>query len=197
MNELQSAEKELYDLTQKVMSLRRESEPVLVKNYTFQRLAGEITLLELFGEHETLFLIHNMGQACRYCTLWGDGLNGFIPHVESQFSLALVSKDNPKDQRSFANSRGWRFKLASHLGGDYIKEQSVLAGEENMPGVVCYTRKGDQIFRKNSSVFGPGDEYCSHWNLLSLAGVSTAEWTPQFNYWKRPDKMDDGGENLN
>ena len=86
--------------------------------------------------------------------------------------------------------------MVSHGGGEYIKEQTVMAGEDNMPGIVCYVRKGDQIFRKNSAIFGPGDEFCSHWNVLSLAGVSTEEWTPQFHYWQRPEKMDDGGDNL-
>ena len=61
-----------------------------------------------------------MGQACRYCTLWADGFNGFVPHLESTMAVALVSKDSPQRQREFANSRGWRFRLASHGGGDYI-----------------------------------------------------------------------------
>ena len=37
MTELQKAEKELFELTQKVAGLRRDSEPTPVKNYTFQR----------------------------------------------------------------------------------------------------------------------------------------------------------------
>lgn len=196
MTELQKAEKELYELSQKVMSLRRDSKSMPVKNYTFQDLEGEVTLLKLFGEKETLFLIHNMGQACRYCTLWADGFNGFVQHLESHFALAMVSKDTPQAQRLLANSRNWRFKMVSHGSGDYIKEQTVMTGENNMPGIVCYTRKGDQIFRKNSAIFGPGDEFCSQWNILSLAGISHEEWTPQFNYWKRPEKMEDGGKNL-
>lgn len=196
MNELQQAEKELFELTKKVAKLRRETKPVLVKNYTFTSIEGEVSLLDLFSDKDTLFLIHNMGQGCRYCTLWADGLNGFVPHIESEFALALVSKDDPQTQRRFANSRNWRFRMVSHGGGDYIKEQSVIAGENNMPGLVCYIKNGDEIYKKNSSIFGPGDEFCSQWNLLSLAGFSPEEWTPQYNYWKRPEKMDDGGQNL-
>jgi len=45
-------------------------------------------------------------------------------------------------------------------------------------------------------VFGPGDLYCSIWNLLGMAGLSEADWTPQYKYWRRPKKMDDGGANL-
>ena len=196
MTELQAAEKELYTLTQKVASLRRDAKPTPVKNYSFKNLEGEMTLLELFGDKNTLFVVHNMGQACRYCTLWADGFSGFVSHLESEFAFALVSKDDPKTQRLFANSRGWRFRTASHGGGDYIKEQSVMTGEHNMPGIVCYQRRGNEIFRKNAATFGPGDEFCSQWNILSLAGVSTEEWTPQYNYWTRPEKMEDGGKNL-
>ena len=87
--------------------------------------------------------------------------------------------------------------MVSHGGGEYIQEQSVMVGEKNMPGIVCYVRKGDEIYKKNSAIFGPGDEFCSIWNILGLAGINTEEWTPQYNYWKRPDKMDDGGANLN
>jgi len=65
-----------------------------------------------------------------------------------------------------------------------------------MPGAVVYERDGDKITRKNSCVFGPGDIYCSMWGLLGLAGLGESDWTPQYAYWKRPEKMEDGGENL-
>ena len=99
-------------------------------------------------------------------------------------------------QRRFANSRSWRFRLASHGGGEYIREQSVVKGSDNMPGAVIYVRNGDEIYRKNACAFGPGDLYCSMWNLLGLAGLGEDDWTPQYNYWQRPKTLEDGGENL-
>ena len=197
MNELEKAEKALFELTQEVARLRQEAEPRPVKNYVFQGTEGEVTLDDLFGSNDGLFLIHNMGQGCRFCTLWADGLNGFVSHLESRFSLALVSKDSPEIQRQMANSRGWRFRMVSHGGGEYIKEQSVQEGVNNVPGLVFYAREGGSIMRRNSVVFGPGDEFCSMWNILSLAGIGEESWIPQYQYWKRPEKMDDGGENLN
>ncbi|MFT7688311.1 MAG: putative dithiol-disulfide oxidoreductase (DUF899 family) [Candidatus Azotimanducaceae bacterium] len=196
MSELQEAEMALLELTQKVAQLRKETPLKPVRNYTFTGADGELSLKDLFGDKSTLFLIHNMGQACRFCTLWADGLNGFIAHIESQFALALVSKDDPETQRRMSNSRQWRFRMVSHAGGKYISEQSVLAGQDNMPGLVCYILEDGEIYRKNAVVFGPGDEFCSQWNLLSLAGISEAEWAPQYQYWKRPAIMVDGGENL-
>jgi len=155
-----------------------------------------VSLLDLFGDRDRLLMIHNMGQGCRYCTLWADGFNGFLPHLESVLSVVLVSKDSPDVQRRFANSRGWRFRLASHGGGDYIKEQSVQEGQTNMPGAAVYERSGDVVTRKNTAVFGPDDPYCSMWGLLGLAGIGESEWTPQYGYWKRPASLDDGGENI-
>jgi predicted dithiol-disulfide oxidoreductase (DUF899 family) len=195
-DEITDIEKQLFELTAKLNQLRKTNAGIEIKNYTFSTLDGEATLLDLFGENDRLLVIHNMGQGCRYCTLWADGFNGFLPHLESAMSVVLVSKDSPDVQRTFANSRDWRFRLASHGGGEYIQEQTVMEGEGNVPGAVVYERDGKSITRKNASVFGPGDLYCSFWNLLGMAGLSESEWTPQYKYWTRPGKMDDGGANL-
>ena len=187
---------QIFELTNRLHELQKAHSAGPVPNYTFETQNGASTLLDLFGDQDTLMLIHNMGQGCRWCTVWGDGFNGFLPHLESAMSVVLVSKDAPAIQRRFANSRGWRFRLASHGGGDYIQEQSAQAGVDNMPGVVVYERDGDTITRKNSAVFGPGDLYCSLWHLLALAGLGEPAFTPQFNYWRRPEKLDDGGANV-
>lgn len=195
-NEIQKLENEVYELSLKLAKLRKDSKPEPVNNYKFKDVAGEVSLASLFGTKETLIAIHNMGQGCRYCTLWADGIDAFLPHLESFSSVVLFSKDNPESQRQFANSRGWRFRMVSHAGTAYSLEQSVISGKENMPGVVVYQKQGDKIFKKNSSVFGPGDSFCSFWHLSSLAGVTEENFTPQYRYWAAPQKMDDGGANL-
>lgn len=195
-SEIQALEAKIFELTQEVNRLRIAHAGDPVANYEFATQEGLTNLLALFGEHDKLLVIHNMGQGCRFCTLWADGFNGFLPHLESTMAVVLVSKDTPIVQRRFANSRGWRFRLASHGGGDYIREQSVMQGQTNTPGAVVYSRDGDKIVRKNSTVFGPGDQFCSAWHLLAMAGLAEPEWAPQFNYWQRPAQLDDGGENL-
>ena len=195
-SKISEIEYQIYELNKELNELRRNNEGPEVENYSFSTLDGKASLLELFGDKDQLLVIHNMGQGCRYCTLWADGLNGFVPHLESIMSLVLVSRDAPEVQRQFANSRGWRFKLASHGGGDYIKEQTVMEGEDNMPGAVVYERKGQAIYRKNACIFGPGDLYCPLWQFLGMAGFSEETWTPQFRYWQPPKSMDDGGQNL-
>lgn len=194
--EIQALEQQIFELNMKLVALRKSGSNIEVPNYTFRTQGGDVTLRDLFGENDKLLIIHNMGQACRYCTLWADGFNGFVPHLESAMSLVLASKDEPETQRRFANSRGWRFRLVSHGGGSYIDEQSVMKGQGNMPGAVVYERLGEKIVRQNSCVFGPGDLYCSMWGLLGLARVGTEDWTPQYSYWRRPAELEDGGENV-
>lgn len=196
MNELQQLEQEIEQKIARLNELRRSAAPTPVKNYRFDTLDGSATLLDLFAGRDHLFAIHNMGQGCRYCTLWADGLNAFLPHLESTYAVVLLSKDPPQVQRAFANQRGWRFRMASHAGGDYIKEQSTHPGHNNMPGMVAYTRRGDQILKLNTATFGPGDLYCPIWHILSLAGLGEQDWVPQYAYWKRPQKLDDGGERV-
>lgn len=195
-DDIASVEQQIATLTQKLAILRREQPATPVPDYRFATAIGEVRLLDLFAGRDLLFAIHNMGQGCRYCTLWADGLNGFLPHLEDRHAVVLLSKDPPDVQQRFAHSRGWRFRMASHGGGAYIREQSVAAGERNMPGLVVYERRGDAVLRRAATPFGPGDLYCPLWHMLALAGLGVDDWTPQFQYWQRPRQLDDGGANL-
>ena len=194
--EIQALQQQLYETTLKLHKLQAQVQGDPVPDYVFDTLEGSVTLKELFGNKNKLLIIHNMGQGCRYCTLWADGFNGLLAHLESAMSVVLVSRDSPETQRAFANSRGWRFRLASHGGNGYIKEQSVVPDSHNMPGAVVYELRDGEIYRLNHGVFGPGDLYCSMLNLLALAGIGEENWTPQYRYWQKPEKMDDGGNNV-
>ena len=194
--EIQTLEKEALGIVARLEMLRRENAPVLVKNYQFETLTGPTDLLTLFGDKEILIVIHNMGDGCRWCTSWADGLNAALPHLESSFSVVLVSKNTPTAQRKFALERGWNFRMASHSGSDYATEQTVTEGTPDMPGIVCYVRKDGLIFRKNASEFGPGDFFNPLFHVATLAGVGLEDFTPQFSYWRRPAVMDDGGQDL-
>ena len=139
--QIQQIEQQIGELTVQLSELRKASPAIAVPNYTFETNAGKTTLLELFGPHDKLFAIHNMGQGCRYCTLWADGFNGLLSHLESAMSVALLSKDPPELQRRFANSRGWRFSLASHANSNYLSEQTVYPDAANYPGLSFTRRK--------------------------------------------------------
>ena len=180
-------ERQIYELNTELNSLQKANAGLVVRDYSLTTLGGNTSLRELFGGQNKLLAIHNMGQGCQHCTLWADGFNGLLQHLESVMAVVLLSMDPPNIQRQFANSRGWRFRLASHGGGEYIQEQSVLKGQDNYPGAVLYELLGDEILRKNSCAFGPGDLFCAMWPLLGLAGMNEEDWDPQYSYWQRPE----------
>ena len=199
MTEAQELELDIMQKSQRLAELRRKETAVSVTDYSFATLEGEANLSDLFAGRDRLLMIHNMGQGCRYCTLWADGINGVLPHLEDAMAVALVSKDPPEVQRRMALDRGWRFRLASHGGGVYMAEQCALGamGEHaNMPGATVYERREGKIMRRGQTAFGPGDLYSPLWHFLSLAGIGATDWTAQFHYWSRPEKLDDGGENV-
>ena len=125
-------ERQIHELNTELNQLRRDNEGTEVENYSFDTLDGSVSLLELFGDKDKLLVIHNMGQGCRYCTLWADGLNGFVPHLESALSLVLVSKDAPDVQRSFANSRGWSEETWTPQYRYWQPPQSMDDGGQNL-----------------------------------------------------------------
>ena len=145
-------ETEIMQLNSKLEKLRRENPPTPVKNYTFEGPHGSVELLKLFGSKNKLILIHNMGQGCRWCTSWADGINAMLPHLENSFSVALVSKDPPELQRQFALARGWRFQMLSHGGGSYINEQGVVEGGKNDPGTKSFARTQRSLGRVIASI---------------------------------------------
>lgn len=196
MTEAERLEAEIMERTLKLAALRAAEPDAAVPDYAFATLDGEARLSSLFAGRDKLLVIHNMGQGCRYCTLWADGINGVLSHLEAAMAVVLVSRDPPETQRRLAQDRGWRFRMASHGGGAYITEQSVVAGQTNMPGCVVYARRGDAIVRRGRAPFGPGDLYSPFWHLIALAGLGTDDFTPQFHYWRRPSAMDDGGANV-
>lgn len=86
-----SIEQQIADQSQKLMTLRAQAPGTQVPNYEFATTEGTVNMLDLFGDHDHLLVIHNMGTFCAYCTLWADGINAFVPHLESRVGLVLVS----------------------------------------------------------------------------------------------------------
>ena len=89
--------RQVSDLRGKIRELQQSAEPQAVTDYTFATPDGPVRLSQLFGDKASLFVIHNMGVRCPYCTLWADGLNGLLAHIENRTSFVVVS---PSWQRS-------------------------------------------------------------------------------------------------
>jgi len=152
-------------------------EPQEVANYEFTNLAGPVRLAELFGDHEDLILIHNMGVSCSYCTLWADGYNGIHPHVVTRAGFAVSSPDRPPVQKKFAASRGWRFPMVSHAGSTFAADMGYVSAKGGwMPGVSVFRREGESILRVSDTGFSPGDDFCSLWHFFDLLPGGVGDW---------------------
>src|SRR6516162_6332847 len=62
---------------------------------------GQRPSIGAFWRQEYLFVIHNMGAGCRNCTLWADGFNGMLRHIENR--AATRSEEHTSELQSPCN----------------------------------------------------------------------------------------------
>lgn len=94
-----------------------------VDDYTLRDNDGKATKLSsLFGRHDYLVVLHNMGKTCPNCALWGDEFNGMLSHLRERAGFCIVGPDDPKTQKAYVKERGWKAKLCSAAGSTFIKD---------------------------------------------------------------------------
>jgi len=178
-------EKEILEKKKELAELRRAQPREDVKDYTFQTANGDVKLSDLFDGRPDLLIIHNMGQACCYCMLWADGLNGVLPHLENRTAVVMVNPDPVEQQQKFAKDRGWNYKIVRDATGVFSKAMGMHGEEEGSfwPGATGFSRGADgSIKRVASAPFGEGDDFCATWHLLDLLADGWNEWEPKYRY---------------
>ncbi|MGF1456960.1 MAG: DUF899 family protein [Alphaproteobacteria bacterium] len=190
MSDFQSNER-LRSLMEQMFKLRKDMRDALaesatrdVEDYPFTTTDGPVRLSDLFGGKTDLFLIHNMGKGCTYCTLWADGFNGVYPHLADRARFVVSSPDSPAVQKAFAESRGWRFPMVSQEGTTFAADLGLGGEDENSvyPGVSVFQLKDGKIRRVSATPFGPGDEFCPVWQFLDLLPEGANGWEPKMTY---------------
>ena len=173
-SELGEIEKKIEDMRKKRIELNSQLANMDVKDYTLKDREGkDVKLSEMFGDNSYLILVHNMGRACPYCTMWADGFKDTYKEIEKKAPFVLVSPDNPEVQKKFAESRGWDYKTYSAAGTDFIFDMGydvIKDGKHNYwPGVSVFEKNEDgSMKRVAKDYFGPGDFYCNIWHFLDL-----------------------------
>lgn len=174
---------QIIEIREAMRKVQTEIEPQEVSDYTFKSLDGEVSLSNLFGGKEDLFVIHNMGASCAYCTLWADGYNGAYEHLASRAAFVISSPDAPEIQKSFAQKRGWRFPMVSHQGSSFAADMGYRSETGGlMPGVSVFQRKRGKICRVSDTIFNHSDEFCAAWRLFDLLPEGANGWQPKFTY---------------
>lgn len=186
IRELNDARRRIHEIRAEMRELQAGIEPEQVEDYEFGTSDGPVRLSALFGDQDELFIIHNMGSGCRYCTLWADGFNGFVDHLENRAAFVVSSPESPEEQRRFAESRRWRFRMVSHEGTSFAEDMGYFtdAGEFAgfQPGVSVFRKDGDRILRVADTSLGPNDDFCSIWHLFNLLPEGPDGWEPQYEY---------------
>jgi len=171
--------------------MQAKIEPQPVEDYVFAGPDGPVKLSELFGDKSDLFVIHNMGAGCPYCTMWADGFNGVYNHLADRAAFVLTSPNTPKVQAQFARGRGWRFPMVSHQGTSFADDMGYRkVGADPFadklgswyPGVSAFQKRGQTVVRVSNAELGPRDDFCLVWHMLDLLPEGDAGWEPKYSY---------------
>lgn len=172
--ELQEIEKQIESIRKKKIELNSRLAEMDVNDYTLKDREGkEVKLSEMFGDNKNLILVHNMGKACSYCTMWADGFKDTYKEIEKKAPFVLVCPDTPEVHKKFAESHGWDYPTFSAAGTSFISDMGyefIKDGKNYYwPGVSVFEKTGDgKIRRVAKDYFGPGDFYCNIWHFLDL-----------------------------
>lgn len=188
MPSLQTQEKlkanydEINRLRGEIRELMQADSAEEVGDYTFTGPSGQVRLADLFGDKTDLIVIHNMGASCPYCTLWADGFNGVVLHLENRAAFVVTSPDKPGAQAKFAASRGWKFKMLSHEGTSFAEDMGYKNEQGFEPGISVFQKRDGKVVRVSDLPLGPGDDFCAIWHIFDLIPEGANGWQPQYNY---------------
>ena len=170
-------------IRQEIRAAQAEVEPQEVADYGFQIPDGTVKLSELFGKHDDLMVVHNMGSSCPACTLWADGYNGIHQHVTTRAAFVVSSPDAPDVQRAFAQNRGWKFRMVSHRGTTFADDMGYRSDKGRwLPGISVFRREEQRIVRVSDATWSAGDDFCTLYHFFDLLPQGAAGWSPKLNY---------------
>ena len=206
--ELLEAEIELKERRERVAELRRRlplDTPLptdwVLREGPRELAAGdepirERRLSELLGPERPLVLMHFMfGGAqqdpCPMCTMWADGYDGVVPHLEQHVDFGVVVAGGLARIREHARSRGWRNVRLLSCEGSTMKRDLVMETPDGaqLPGVSVFARRHGELrhFYTGSAMMADGhfrgmDLLSPVWHFLDLLPEGRPDWMPSLDY---------------
>lgn len=183
--QIRNLDKQISALQKERAKLRFSQSTEIESDYEFIDHSGKkVSLSGLFDERNRVLVIHNMGKSCPYCTMWADGFNGLLAHLSDYAVVVLETPDEPKEQRAFRKSRGWKFHMVSSAKNSFKRDMGVMTKDGYyIPGVSAFTRdKKGKIVRTAFAELGPGDDFNAAWHLFTLFPNAGKGWYPKFSY---------------
>ncbi len=200
--ELLTKEIELRRQAEQVASLRRDLPPggEVPADYRFVAEDGsDVSLMDLFGEHETLIIYSYMfgpqrEGPCPMCTSLMGGLDHKIADIRQRVAIAFTARSPIERLIEAKAARGWSdLPVYSDSGGDYTRAY-VSADDADMPAYNVFSRR-DGVIRHfwsdeiTGEMADPGQdprgavEMDPLWLLLDTSPEGRgADWHPQLMY---------------
>ncbi len=181
----EALESEIGKIREKIAALRKERAPEPVQDYELTGGDGaKVRLSALFGDRRDVVLVHNMGSRCPMCSMWADGLNGLLAHLENRAAFVVSSPDPVDVQRQFAESRGWKFRMVSLGDSTLAADLGFRNAKGNYwPGMSVLRRQDDgSIVRVGKTSFGPFDDFCPMFHIVALFPEGQNDWWPKLSY---------------
>jgi predicted dithiol-disulfide oxidoreductase (DUF899 family) len=158
----------------------------------------EVALGGLFRDPgKPLVLMHFMfggsqKNPCPMCTLWADGYDGVIPHLEQRVNFAVVVAGDLATMREYARQRGWKNVRIVSCVGSGLKRALGFEDESGgqMPGTSVFelTRNGEVSHfysggaRLSSEHFRGMDLLSPLWHFLDLTPDGRGDFMPRKQY---------------
>lgn len=144
---------ELRRNAERVAALRRELPPggEVRRDYRFVDEDGsELTLADLFGDHETLVVYSYMfgperEAPCPMCTSLMGGLDHKVVDIRQRVAIAFTARSPIERLVEAKAARGWRdLPVYSDATGDFTRDY-VSADDADIPAYNVFTRRDGEI----------------------------------------------------
>ncbi|PTH84840.1 DUF899 domain-containing protein [Streptomyces sp. A244] len=174
------------------LSAERRGLPMVevVEEYVFEGGDGKATLLDLFENRRQLVVYHFMfapewDAGCRSCSAFLDQI-GHLAHLRARdTSFAAVSRAPYPRILPFKARMGWTLPWYSSHACDFNRDFEVTLEREGelveRPGLSCFLRDRDRIFRTYSTYERGLDGLGSTTSLLDLTALGRQE------EWEEPE----------
>jgi predicted dithiol-disulfide oxidoreductase (DUF899 family) len=176
------------------------------KDYAFEGLDGNLTLLELFDGRHQLIVYHFMfapgdKEGCEGCSMFVDNL-GHLAHLQARdTSFTLVSRAPLAEIIPFRQRMGWSLPWVSSFGSDFNNDFAVTIGDRETFGLSVFLRDGESVFRTYFTSGRGVEALSSNWALLDLTPLGRQEeWeespegtpqSPPYAWWRLHDAYSD------
>jgi predicted dithiol-disulfide oxidoreductase (DUF899 family) len=201
---LLAEEIELRRHIQRVAERRRQLPPggEASDSYRFLDSEGrEHRLIDLFGEHDTLFTYFWMfgperERPCPMCTSFVGSLDIPLRDLEQRVAVAILGRSPVARQLDFARERGWaNLDFYQTVGDDFVRDYRGLAEDGSEWAIVAvWKRDGDKVRLFWAAEGGPetadpgfdphmAPDPTPLWNILDLTPEGRdSEWYPKLEY---------------